>query len=48
MRFDEAICHLQSAGFDLVATRAGNYELAKQCPHVLLKKRQDNSGARSL
>lgn len=48
MRFDEAICHLQSAGFDLVATRVGSYELAERCPHVLLKKRQDNSDARSL
>lgn len=38
MRFDETIRHLQQAGFDLVATRTGHYELAERCPHVLLKK----------
>lgn len=39
MRYDQTILHLQSAGFDLVATRSGSYELARQCPQVLLKKR---------
>ncbi len=41
MRFDQTIRHLQQAGFDLVATRTGNYELAERCPHVLLRKRPD-------
>jgi len=41
MRFDQTILHLQQAGFDLVATRTGNYELAERCPHVLLRKRPD-------
>jgi len=45
MRFDETIRQLQRAGFDLVATRSGNYELAERCPHVLLRKRQLASGA---
>ncbi|MCX7168422.1 MAG: class I SAM-dependent methyltransferase [Rhodocyclales bacterium] len=45
MRFDEAIRHLQRAGFDLVATRTGSYELAERCPRVLLRKRQGASGA---
>jgi len=45
MRFDAAIRHLQRAGFDLVATRSGSYELAERCPHVLLRKRQLASGA---
>ena len=40
MRFDQTIRYLRQAGFDLVATRAGSYELAERCPHVLLKKRQ--------
>lgn len=39
MRFDDTIQHLRHAGFDLVATRTGSYELAERCPHVLLKKR---------
>jgi SAM-dependent methyltransferase len=41
MRFDDTIRHLQRAGFDLVTTRAGSYELAERCPHVLLRKRRD-------
>jgi len=45
MRFDDTIRHLQHAGFDLVATRTGSYELAGCCPHVLLRKRQGASGA---
>lgn len=45
MRFDAAIGHLRRAGFDLVATRIGSYELAERCPHVLLKKRQGGSEA---
>lgn len=45
MRFDRTIRHLQDAGFDLMAMRSGHYELAKCCPHVLLRKRQkDDSG----
>lgn len=43
MRFDETIRHLQRAGFDLAATRTGNYELAERCPQVLLRKRQASS-----
>ena len=43
MRFDETIRHLQHAGFDLVATRIGHYELAESCPHVLLRKRRLDS-----
>lgn len=39
MRFDDTIRHLQQAGFDLLATRTGSYELAERCPHVLLRKR---------
>jgi SAM-dependent methyltransferase len=39
MRYDDTIRHLQHAGFDLVATRMGSYELAERCPHVLLRKR---------
>lgn len=39
MRFDETIRHLQRAGFDLLATRTGSYELAERCPHVLLRNR---------
>lgn len=39
MRYDETILQLQRAGFDLVATRAGSYELAERCPHVLVRKR---------
>lgn len=39
MRFDQTIRHLQHAGFELVATRSGHYELAERCPHVLLRKR---------
>jgi SAM-dependent methyltransferase len=45
MRFDETIRHLQRAGFALVATRTGNYELGERCPHVLLRKRPGASGA---
>ena len=45
MRFDDTIRHLQRAGFDLVATRTGSYELAERCPHVLLRKRQGDSAA---
>jgi hypothetical protein len=45
MRFDETIRHLQQAGFDLVATRTGHYELAERCPCVLLRKRQGVSAA---
>ena len=45
MRFDATIGHLRQAGFDLVAKRVGNYELAESCPHVLLRKLQDVSGA---
>ncbi len=44
MRYDDTIRHLQRAGFDPVATRIGSYELAERCPHVLLRKRQDDSG----
>jgi SAM-dependent methyltransferase len=39
MHFDEAIGHLHRAGFEMVASRTGNYELAERCPHVLLRKR---------
>jgi len=39
MRFDDTIRYLQRAGFDLLATRRGSYELAERCPHVLLRKR---------
>jgi SAM-dependent methyltransferase len=39
MRFDGMIRQLQRAGFDLLATRTGGYELAERCPHVLLRKR---------
>ena len=45
MRFDDTIRHLRRAGFDLVATRIGSYELAERCPHVLLRKRQGTSAA---
>lgn len=45
MRYDETIRHLQHAGFDLVATRSGSYELAERCPHVLLRKRPGASEA---
>lgn len=45
MRFDETIRYLQHAGFDLVATRVGHYELAENCPHVLLRKRRLGSEA---
>lgn len=45
MRFEETIRHLQHAGFDLVATRVGRYELAESCPHVLLRKRRLDSEA---
>lgn len=38
MRFDQVIRYLRQAGFDLVETRTGSYELAECCPHVLLKK----------
>jgi SAM-dependent methyltransferase len=44
MRFDDTIRCLQRAGFDLVATRRGNYELAERCPHVLLRKRTGVAG----
>ncbi len=44
MRFDDTIRHLQRAGFDLLATRTGSYELAERCPHVLLRKRPSLSG----
>ncbi|MDO8788355.1 MAG: class I SAM-dependent methyltransferase [Sulfuritalea sp.] len=47
MRFDDTIRHLHRAGFDLVATRTGSYELAERCPHVLLRKRQGASAARA-
>ena len=40
MRYDDTIRHLQRAGFDLLATRSGSYELAERCPHVLLRKRR--------
>lgn len=40
MRFDVAMGHLRRAGFDLAATRTGNYYLAERCPHVLLRKRR--------
>lgn len=43
MRFDATIRHLQQAGFDLVAKRIGQYELAECCPHILLKKRSASS-----
>lgn len=39
MRFDQTIRHLQLAGFDLLVTRRGHYELAECCPQVLLRKR---------
>jgi SAM-dependent methyltransferase len=45
MRFDDAMGHLRRAGFEPVATRVGNYELAERCPHVLLRKRQAGTGA---
>jgi SAM-dependent methyltransferase len=41
MRFDQTIRCLQQAGFDLLTTRTGSYELAERCPHVLLRKRSD-------
>lgn len=44
MRFDATIRQLEQAGFDLVATQTGNYELAERCPHVLLRKRHGSSG----
>jgi SAM-dependent methyltransferase len=44
MRFDVALNYLQKAGFDLVARRTGNYELAERCPHVLLRKRSSLPG----
>ena len=43
MRYDETISHLQRAGFDLLATRSGHYELASCCPHVLLRKGRQGS-----
>lgn len=43
MRFDATIEHLCRAGFDLVTTRIGTYELAECCPHVLLRKRRSSS-----
>jgi SAM-dependent methyltransferase len=46
MRFDAAMNHLRGAGFDLVASRTGGYELAERCPHVLLRKRQSLVEAR--
>lgn len=45
MRFDATIGYLQQAGFDLVETRTGSYELAERCPHVLLRKRHRDLGA---
>jgi len=48
MRFDDTIRNLQRAGFDLVATRAGSYELAERCQHVLLRKRSVASTAGTL
>ena len=45
MRYDETILHLRSAGFDLLASRTGSYELAGCCPHVLLKKRESSRTA---
>ena len=45
MRFDATIRYLQDAGFDLVTTRIGHYELAESCPHVLLRKRRLDSEA---
>jgi SAM-dependent methyltransferase len=45
MRFETAIGHLQRAGFELVAKRTGNYQLAECCPQVLLRKRQSAAGA---
>jgi SAM-dependent methyltransferase len=45
MCYDDTIRHLQHAGFDLVATRIGSYELAERCPHVLLRKRPGASEA---
>lgn len=39
MRLDDTIRCLRRAGFDLLATRSGSYELAERCPHVLLRKR---------
>lgn len=38
MRYDDTILLLKRAGFVLMATRTGSYELAECCPHVLLKK----------
>ena len=43
MRYDAAIGHLARAGFDLVAKRAGSYELAERCPTVLLRKTRDRA-----
>ena len=43
MRFDAALSHLRRAGFELVASRTGDYELAERCPHVLLRKRSLSS-----
>lgn len=44
MRFEATIQHLEQAGFDLVATRTGLYELAERCPHVLLRRRHGTAG----
>jgi hypothetical protein len=44
MRFDDMVRHLEQAGFELVATRAGSYELAERCPHVLFRKQQGGLG----
>jgi hypothetical protein len=45
MRFDDMIGCLRRAGFDLLATCTGSYELAGRCPHVLLRKRAGASEA---
>lgn len=45
MTFDATVRILREAGFALLATRTGTYELAERCPHVLLRKRGVGCGA---
>jgi SAM-dependent methyltransferase len=44
MTLKATVRELQQAGFELLATRTGTYELAERCPHVLLRKRIHESG----
>jgi hypothetical protein len=44
MTLKAMVRELQQAGFELVATRTGTYELAERCPHVLLRKRIHEHG----